>query len=505
MEITMNKIKIKNRWIGEGEPAYIIAEMSANHAGSIERAKEIIRVAKESGADCVKIQTYTPDTITMDCDNEYFHIGQGTWEGENLYKLYGKAYTPWEWQAELKAEADKVGIDFFSTPFDKTAVDFLEEIGLEFYKIASFELVDLPLIKYTAQKGKPMILSTGMATLEEIEEAVATIRATGNEQFALLRCASAYPAISDEMNLCAMQDMAKRFNIPVGLSDHSMGGLAAAASVAMGGSIIEKHFCLSRDIENPDSSFSMEPQEFAEMVSMIRQVERAKGKVAYGPTKQEASNICFRKSIFVTKDIKAGEAFTAENIRVIRPGYGLHSREYETTIGRKSLQDIKAGTPLAAEMIEEYMTFAPVTEADKELLYNWANDEETRKNSFSSEPIAFAEHEAWFEKSMKDQDRKMYLCYHAGNPVGLLRLDLSRNGDDTNAYVSYQIAPGFRHRGYGKQMLLQGEKLTKIIGAPLQWIAEVKADNQASVNIFQNLGYEGEKNGDVWTFRKDVG
>ena len=504
----MNRIKIKNRWIGEGEPAYIIAEMSANHAGSIERAKEIIRAAKESGADCVKIQTYTPDTITMNCDNKYFHIDQGTWEGENLYQLYGKAYTPWEWQAELKAEADKVGIDFFSTPFDKTAVDFLESIGVEFYKIASFELVDLPLIKYTAEKGKPMILSTGMATLAEIEEAVETIRSTGNEQFAFLRCASAYPAISDEMNLRAMQDMATRFDIPVGLSDHSMGGLAAAASVAMGGSIIEKHFCLSRDIENPDSSFSMEPSEFAEMVSMIRQVERAKGKVSYGPTKQESSNICFRKSIFVAKDIKVGEVFTEENIRVIRPGYGLHSREYEFALGKKCTMDVQAGTPFAADMIPDYMTFRPVVEADMKLLFDWANDEETRKASFSSDPISLETHQDWFENSLKNPDRKMYICCHGEKEVGLLRFDLEK-GEAPKAVISYQIAPGVRHRGYGKQMLKAAETSPLIAEGwkesdAKEWVAYVKKTNVASLSIFESLGYHKEESEEQVVFQKQI-
>ncbi|MDE5680534.1 MAG: pseudaminic acid synthase, partial [Lachnospiraceae bacterium] len=302
----MGQVRIKERLIGEGQPAYIIAEMSGNHAGSLERAKEIIRAAKASGADCVKIQTYTPDTITIDCDNEYFHIDNGTWKGENLYQLYGKAYTPWEWQKELKEEADRVGVDFFSAPFDKTAVDFLEEIGMEFYKIASFELVDIPLLRYTAEKGKPMILSTGMSSLAEIEEAVKTIQSTGNHNLILLRCASAYPAITDEMNLAAMVDMGKRFGVPVGLSDHSMGSLAAVTAVAMGASVIEKHLCLGREIENPDSSFSMETAEFAAMVRDIRQAEKAMGSVHYGASEQEKENVVFRKSVFVVKDIEQG-------------------------------------------------------------------------------------------------------------------------------------------------------------------------------------------------------
>lgn len=344
-------MKIGIREIGEGKPAYIIAEMSANHAGDISRAKEIIHAAKEAGADCIKIQTYTPDTLTIDCDNSYFHISDGTWNGENLYQLYQKAYTPWEWQKELFEEAKKAEIDFFSTPFDNTSVDFLEEIGIGFYKIASFELVDIPLIEYVASKGKPMILSTGMATLAEIDEAVEAVKKRGNRNFALLRCASAYPAITDEMNLRTMQNMGDTFGVPYGLSDHSMGSVGAVTAVALGASIIEKHFCLDRSIENPDSTFSMNPMEFKQMVHDIRQAERAIGSVKYGPSEQEKNNLQFRRSIFCVKDIQEGEKLTEENIRIIRPGYGLAPKFYKDVLGQTALEDIQKGTPLAFEMI----------------------------------------------------------------------------------------------------------------------------------------------------------
>lgn len=332
------------------DSVYIIAEMSANHAGSFERAKEIIYAAKEAGADCIKLQTYTADTLTINCNNEYFHIDNGTWEGENLYHLYEKAYTPWEWQADLKAEAEKIGIDFLSTPFDKTSVDFLEDLNVGAYKIASFELVDIPLIDYVASKKKPIIMSTGMGSLEEIEEAVATIQKYHN-QIVLLKCSSAYPAISNEMNLETIRDMKKRFDCPVGLSDHSMGSLGAVAAVAMGADVIEKHFCLSRDIENPDSSFSMEPREFTDMVRDIRMVEKAKGNVFYGPTEQEKDSIVFRKSIFAVKDIKAGEELTEENIRVIRPGYGMKPKYWNSVLGKIAVTDIERGTPICKEII----------------------------------------------------------------------------------------------------------------------------------------------------------
>ncbi|MDF2636809.1 MAG: pseudaminic acid synthase [Pelosinus sp.] len=267
----MNKvINIKERKIGSDYPCYIIAEMSANHAGDINRAIDIIYAAKESGADCIKLQTYTADTITINCDNEYFQIKKGSWQGENLYQLYQKAYTPWEWQGRLKEEADKVGIDFLSTPFDKTAVDFLESIGVDFYKIASFELVDIPLIKYIASRQKPIIMSTGMGTLGEIEDAVNTVLAQGNKELCLLKCSSAYPAVPDDMNLRTIQNLKNTFNIPVGLSDHSIGSIGAVTAVAMGANVIEKHFCISREIENPDAFFSMEPLEFKKMLQIIR-------------------------------------------------------------------------------------------------------------------------------------------------------------------------------------------------------------------------------------------
>lgn len=330
---------------------YIIAEMSANHAGSISRAKEIIHAAKESGADCVKIQTYTPDTLTIDCDNSYFCIKDGLWAGETLYQLYGKAYTPWEWQAELKEEADKTGIGFFSTPFDRTSVDFLENIGIEFYKIASFELVDLPLISYVASKGKPVIVSTGMGTLGEIEEAVCAIRSQGNSQLVLLRCASAYPAVTGEMNLATMVNMKETFRVPVGLSDHSLGSVGAVTAVALGASVIEKHFCLDRETDNPDAAFSMNPQEFKQMTVAIRQAEKAVGTVRYGASEQEASSLAFRRSVFSVKDIKKGERLTEDNIRVIRPGYGLSPKYYEEILGQTVLKDIEKGTPVKMDMI----------------------------------------------------------------------------------------------------------------------------------------------------------
>lgn len=349
----------------------MIAEMSANHAGSLARAKEIIHAAKESGADCIKIQTYTPDTLTIDCHNQYFQVKNGTWEGENLYSLYGKAYTPWEWQAELKAEADKVGIDFLSTPFDRTAVDFLEELGLDFYKIASFEMVDLPLIAYVASKGKPIIMSTGMGTLEEIREAVETVRKAGNEQLAILKCSSAYPANPADMHLKTIADMLKRFQIPVGLSDHSMGSLSATTAVAMGASIIEKHFCISREIENPDASFSMTPQEYKSMVEDIRRVEAALGEPKYGVSKQEESSVVFRRSVFAVKDIAKGQKLDEDNIRIIRPGYGLKPKYMQDIVGMRADRDIPRGTPVSFDLLEKGSVLFLTNNDNTEDVFEW--------------------------------------------------------------------------------------------------------------------------------------
>lgn len=346
-------IQIGNRRIGPGEPMYIVAEMSANHNQNFEQAVKILEAAKDAGADAVKLQTYTPDTMTIDCDNEYFRIGKGTiWEGRILYDLYGEAYTPWEWQPKLKEIASDLGLDLFSTPFDPTAVDFLEEMEVPAYKVASFEIVDLPLLRRIAQTGKPIIMSTGMATLAEIDEAVRTIREAGGSQLALLKCTSAYPAPSEEMNLRTIPHMAEAFHVPVGLSDHTLGIAVPVAAVVLGACIVEKHLTISRQISGPDSAFSLEPHEFKAMVEAIRTVEKALGKVQYEVGEREAASRVFRRSLFVVQDVKAGEIFTNENVRSIRPGYGLHPRELPKVLGRRAARDIRRGTPLSWELIQ---------------------------------------------------------------------------------------------------------------------------------------------------------
>jgi N-acetylneuraminate synthase len=347
-----NTLKLGNRIIGSSYPAYIIAEMSANHNQDFQQAVQLVRAASDAGADAIKLQTYTPDTITIESDKKYFHIDKGTiWEGRTLYDLYGEAYTPWEWQPRLKQIANDLGMDCFSSPFDHTAVDFLEEMGVPAYKIASFEAVDLPLIEKIARTGKPVILSTGMASLAEIDEAVQTIRKAGNNGLALLKCTSAYPSSPEEMNLRTIPHLAEAFQVPVGLSDHTLGIAVPVAAVTLGACIVEKHFTLSREVPGPDSVFSLEPHEFKAMVEAIRTTEKALGHVSYTVTEREAASRVFRRSLFVVQDIKAGEEFTEENVRSIRPGNGLAPRYLSLVLGRRAAQDIERGTPLGWKML----------------------------------------------------------------------------------------------------------------------------------------------------------
>jgi len=339
--------EIGRRAIGPGRSVYVIAELSANHGQSFEQAVRLVRAAKEAGADAVKLQTYTADTITINSDRPEFRVGGGTlWDGRTLHDLYGEAYTPWEWQPKLKALADELGLDLFSTPFDPTAVEFLERMDVPAYKVASFELVDLPLIERIARTGKPMILSTGMATLAEIAEAVDAARRGGAVGLALLKCSSAYPAPPEAMNLRTIPHLAEAFGVPAGLSDHTLGIAVPVAAVALGACIIEKHFTLSRDEPGPDSAFSLEPAEFRAMVEGVHTAERALGAIHYGLSGQDEASRTFRRSLFVVEDVQAGEPFTERNVRSIRPGHGLPPKLLGEVLGRRAAQDLARGTPL---------------------------------------------------------------------------------------------------------------------------------------------------------------
>jgi N-acetylneuraminate synthase len=347
----MTTITINGRSIGPGHPTYMVAEMSANHNQDFDQAVAIVRAAKAAGADALKLQTYTPDTLTIDCHNTCFQIKGTLWEGRNLYDLYGEAYTPWDWQPKLQAVAHELGLDFFSTPFDSTAVNFLEGMNVPVHKVASFESVDLPLLRRIAQTGKPVILSTGMATLAEIDEAVQTLRAAGNRELVLLKCTSAYPSPPNAMNLRTIPHLAAAFDVPVGLSDHTLGISVPVAAVTLGACVIEKHFTLARNLPGPDSKFSLEPDEFKRMVEAVRTVEQALGTVHYGLEPNEEVSRVFRRSLFVVQDVAAGEPFTAANVRSIRPGHGLHTRYLDKVMGRRASRDIARGTPLAWEHV----------------------------------------------------------------------------------------------------------------------------------------------------------
>lgn len=346
-----NTVSIGQRNVGAGQPIFIVAELSANHNQNLGRALEIVRAAKAAGADAIKLQTYRPDTITLDCDNEYFRIKGTLWEGRKLYDLYGEAFTPWEWHPRLRDEALGLGLSWFSTPFDFTAVDFLESLDAPAYKIASFELVDVPLIRRVARTGKPIVMSTGMATEAEIREAVDAVRGAGNDQLVLLKCTSAYPALPEEMNLRTLPDLAARFGVPAGLSDHTSGIAAAVAAVALGAVLIEKHLTLSRKDKGPDGVFSLEPHEFREMVDAVRSAQMALGGVHYGCGKQEEGSLAFRRSLFVVCDMHAGEIFTAANVRSIRPAYGLPPAMLDQVLGKVATRDIPRGTPLSKDLI----------------------------------------------------------------------------------------------------------------------------------------------------------
>lgn len=347
------EFKIGNRMVGEGHPTFIVAEMSANHLMNYDRAVQIIHAAKEAGADAVKLQTYTPDTITLDCENQYFQITQGTiWDGTSLHKLYETAYTPWEWQPKLMKIANDLGMECFSSPFDPTAVDFMTQMQMPAYKIASFEINDIPLIRKIAKLHKPMIFATGVAYLEDIERALAVCKEEGNDQVVLLKCTSAYPSPYEDMNLKVIPNMAQVFECLTGLSDHSMGTAAAVASVALGGHMVEKHLTLSRADGGPDGAFSMEPAEFKKMVDDIRIVEKALGKVTYELTEKQKRSREDSRSLFVVKDMKEGEEFTPENVRSVRPAFGMHTMYYEEILGRKAKQDLAKGTPLDWKYID---------------------------------------------------------------------------------------------------------------------------------------------------------
>ena len=344
-------MKIKDYEINNSSKVFIIAELSANHNGDLSLAIETIKAAKRAGADCIKLQTYTADTITIDSDKDDFVINDTIWSGRKLYELYQEAYTPWEWHEQIYRVAKEEGLICFSSPFDKTAVDLLESLHSPAYKIASFEITDIPLIEYVASKGKPVIISTGIAQQEDIELALDACHRMGNYDIALLKCTSSYPAPIEEANMCMVKDLAERYNVISGLSDHTMGSTVPIVATVFGAKIIEKHFIIDRAIGGPDASFSMNEEEFTAMVKAVREAEKASGVVDYTLTEKQAKGRDFSRSLYIAEDIKAGEIFTDKNLRSVRPGFGLHPKYYNEIIGKKSNLDIEKGTPMSLNFI----------------------------------------------------------------------------------------------------------------------------------------------------------
>jgi pseudaminic acid synthase len=481
--------QIGSRKIGPGEPCLIVAEVSANHNGSLDRAIEIVCAARAAGADAVKLQTYTPDTMTIDSDREWFRVPDNTlWSGKTLYQLYGEAYTPWQWHADLFRVAREEGLICFSTPFDASAVAFLESLDAPVYKVASFELVDTPLLEAIGRTRKPVILSTGMATLAEIGQAVATLRGSGAAAVALLKCTSAYPAPPESMNLRTIADLQDRFGVVGGLSDHSMGGAVAVAAAALGAAIIEKHFTLARVDGGPDSAFSMEPAEFALMVAQVRQAEKAVGGVSYTRSAAEETTVTFRRSLFIVQDVKKGEPFTHQNVRSIRPGFGLPPGELPNVMGCTASRDLTRGTPLTWDAIvtDRGLRLRRVHADDLDLLFRWVNDEDVRLGSLDSAPVTYETHVAWFEDRCRRHDCVMFIALNGQEPVGQVRFDLAGEG----ATIDISIDRAHRGHGYASDVLGLACDALRFAAPHVHAVtAHVKPNNAASRGAFARAGF----------------
>ncbi|MGO9229795.1 MAG: pseudaminic acid synthase [Bryobacteraceae bacterium] len=494
-------VTIAGRRVGPGYPVYVVAEISANHNRDFEQAVKLIEAASQAGADAVKLQTYTPDTMTLHSERDCFRIGGGTlWDGKTLYDLYGEACTPWEWHPKLKEVANRRGLHLFSTAFDSTSLDFLESLGMPAHKVASFEIVDIPLIRQMARTGKPLIVSTGMATLEEIDEAVSAARHAGARQIALLQCTSAYPAPPSGMHLRTIPDLLRRFGVPVGLSDHTLGTAVPVAAVALGACIVEKHVTLSRSTPGPDSQFSLEPHELKDMLHAIRTTEEALGSIHYGASEAEASSRAFRRSLFVVQDVAAGEAFGPKNVRSIRPSHGLHPRFLDAVMGRRAARDVELGTPLRWDMVGssecgrlagERVYLRPMNEGDTDSVVRWRSDPSVSCQLFALRSPTAAEHESFLADMQKRGDRREFiivLC-HEDRPVG--QIGLSRI-DSASGEAEYGILIGESEcRGTDAAReashLVLGYAFEKL--GLRRIVLRLFADNLPAVRLYRRLGF----------------
>ncbi len=496
--------------VGEDHPVFIIAELSANHAGNRDVALKTIERAAKEGANAIKLQTYTPDTLTLKSDSPHFIVKtKNEWNGRTLHDLYAEAMTPWEWHAELKACAESLGLPLFSTPFDPTAVEFLESLDVPAHKIASFEIVDLPLVANVARRRRPVILSTGMASLGEIEAAVATCRSVGNEDLALLRCVSSYPAKAEAMNLQSFGAL-KSFGTVVGLSDHTRDNTVAIASVTLGAKLIEKHFILDRSLGGPDAFFSLEPDELRSLIQAVRDTERAMGAPRFGVSSDEKASAAFRRSLFVARSVTKGSVLTADVVRSVRPSYGLSPEHLPRVLGCVATRDLELGQPLTWDMVgppreRARVTLRPAVTSDGDRLIMWRNDEATRKASISSEPVARADHDAWLARSLDSKDRALFIAEHDGRPVGTARLDrdVVRGISSEVWEVSLTIAPEARGKGLATSLLVAVGMAARERGAAML-LARLKPENLKSRAAFAGAGYYGfadrTVNGHPWVF-----
>lgn len=488
----MKSFEVRGKTIAEDGKVFFIAELSANHGHDIEIAKRTIVAAAKAGADAIKLQTYTPDTLTLKSNAGPFVVKTANaWAGRTLHDLYAEAMTPWEWHAELKKVAEENGLVWFSTPFDATATEFLGDLDTDIYKVASFEIVDLPLVERIASMGKPVIISTGMASLGEIEAAVAACRDAGNSQLVLLRCVSCYPARPDAMNLRSYEAL-RSFGTIIGLSDHTRDATVAIASVALGARVIEKHFILDRNMGGPDSFFSLEPSEFESMVKNVRDAEAALGAPRFGISSDETASATFRRSLFVARDVAEGTVLTCDDVRSVRPAHGLPARELPNVLGRRAARKLNAATPLTWELVGappegSAMELRLATADDGPSLLAWRNDPATRAGSIAQGEVAPQEHAAWLTAALASSTRRLFVGLHAGEAIGQVRLDHQAG---TTWEISITVAPSARGRGHSKSMLVAAEQHARELGAK-RLVATIRPSNDASIRAFKAAGYYG--------------
>lgn len=491
----MPSFKIGNKQVGDDAPVYFVAELSANHGNSLDKALQTVEAAAKAGADAIKLQTYTPDTLTLNSSTPPFVVKtKNAWAGRTLHSLYAEAMTPWEWHRNLIDAAKSFGLACFSTPFDATAVHYLAELGVPAWKVASFEIQDLPLVETIARQGQPVVISTGMASLADIEAAVQTCLQAGNRELALLRCVSAYPADPRTMDLASLEVL-HGFGVVLGLSDHTRDNVAALAAVSLGAKFIEKHFIVDRSWGGPDAFFSLTPDEFTRLVADVRTCEAALGKPRFGPSPDEQTSLAFRRSLFVARDVPAGATLTCDDIRSVRPANGLAARHLPEVLGRTAARPLKTAEPLSWDMIGPaedgpVISLRAATMDDAPTLLSWRNDPQTRASSRSTYEVTPAEHQKWLAKVIGSADRRLFIAADsAGRSVGQVRFDRSSRSTGS-AEVSVTVAPEARGAKLSSWLLKAAEVKARELELHTL-LAEIRPENERSLRAFKRAGYFG--------------